>query len=50
MQNHNSQIEINPVDAKAGSRNPMVRRVLYIGTALAILLLAIIWISGALAT
>lgn len=48
MENRNGEIRISDVEAKAGTKDSMVGRVLLIGTILAIMLLAIIWITGAL--
>lgn len=47
MQTDGDRIEVSEVEARGGSKEGVVRWVLIIGTLLAIVLLSVIWITGA---
>ncbi|GAA4043055.1 hypothetical protein [Parerythrobacter jejuensis] len=48
MENRNGEIHVDETEASGGTKTGAMRWVLGIGTLLAIILLSIIWISGAL--
>lgn len=48
MHTEDNQIHVSETEASAGSKEGVVRWVLIIGTLLAIALLTIIWVTGAL--
>ena len=47
MERHNDEVHINEEEVSGGSKEGVVRWVLIAGTLLAIILLSVIWISGA---
>lgn len=50
MQRHGDEVELDTVEARAGTTPHIVRYVLAISLTLAVIALSIIWISGAMRT
>lgn len=48
MEKHGDEIHVNDTEASGGSKEGVVRWMLAIGLVLAIVLLSVIWITGAL--
>ena len=48
MENHNGEVHVDETEASGGSKEGVVRWVLGIGLILAIALMSLIWITGAL--